>query len=314
MERRRDVCFCIETTCNFKCPHCWHDSFRSRMEPISFSEYKRILLEDVKIQKYDRVVLSGAEATLNKDIIKFIRFAKEIEHIKNIRIQTNGSKLSDLNYCKSLLEAGVDEFYVSIYGHTTELQDKHTLVENSFIKTVKGLNNLSLLKANIIIGTIMTELNYKHLPEILLKASSFNPSGIFIWNYVCMDEEKRGYLIASNIKVRPYLLKALDGIKDLNLNTYIMFYPECLLGDFKELLDNAVHEDLIIDPLFDYTLEEVEIYTCPYKKICPSTKCYGIAEFRQRKYGVEGYKPFFKEYLNHSIVAYREKQKRKALS
>jgi len=307
MERHKDVTFFIETVCNFRCPFCWHDAFRSNIKPVTFGEYKRVLLEDVHTKEYNRVLLSGAEVTLNRDLIKFVEFAKKLEHIKHIRIQTNGSKLSDLDYCKSLIKAGVDEFYVSLYGHNAQLQDELTLVKNSFSKAMAALKNLSTLKATIIVGTVITELNYKYLPEILMIAYSFNPSELYIWNYVCM-EEKKEYLIASNIKVRPYLLKALKNVEKMKEDIYIMFYPECLLGDFKGLLDNIAQAKIECDPLFYDMLEKVEIYTCPFRKICPSVECHGIAEFQQRKYGLKGYAPFFKKYLIQEFAAHPEKR------
>lgn len=307
MDRSSDIILTIEWACNLKCPHCWHDGFRADLTPLSFEDYKKILLDNLQTNKYRRIILSGGEVTLKRNLTEYVQFAKDLRNIEHIRIQTNGMKLSNLDFCKSLLAAGVDEYYVSLYGHTAELHNQHTLGENSFDQTWAGLKNLSTLKATIAVGIVMTELNYPHLPEIFKMASSVNPCEVYVWNYVCMDETKKANLIASNLKIRPYLLKALEGITETPAQVFIMFYPECLLDRFKDFWEET-KTDHTIDPLFYEKLDAAEIYTCPFKEFCPSEKCYGISLPQQKKYGLRGYSPFALKYLTQDLTTHPEKQ------
>lgn len=288
IDQSEDIIICIDFACNLKCPGCWLDGFRANLKPYSYEEFKDILLESIALRGTKRLILSGGEVTLNKNLTDYVTFARQQNSIKHVRIQTNARKLADKAFCNSLINSGIDEYYISLWGHSADIHERHTLVKNSFQQTIQALNNLLELNADIWIASPVTKLNYHRLPELLELTASFRLRQLQLLIYMTLNRHDPHDLSASHLEVRPFLLKTLKRSREINQDTIVKYYPECLLGEYKSHLDNTTPL-LMIDPIFDERNADTLIHTCPFKTVCPSEKCWGIALSQQKKFGVRGY-------------------------
>jgi MoaA/NifB/PqqE/SkfB family radical SAM enzyme len=257
---------------------------KSKLKPLSLDAYKNILMEKWLTNQYDSIILSGSEVTENKDILKFVKFASKLNNLRHIRIQTNGRNLSDINYCNKLLDAGVDEFFISVYGPKSQIHDKITRVRNSFNQTMRGINNLSKLNASVFTNTVIIKLNYMSLPQIAsLFSKNKNVKEMQFWNFWPMDTGDVDDLLVSNKKIHKYLIsatkKALEGKK-----VSIKNYPECMLDNYAYVLDNS-QPDIIVDPMLWDEFRLNQFGNCIYKKTCRNTQCYGLTTAYINKFG-----------------------------
>lgn len=276
---------CIGYECNNDCISCMIGDIKNELKPTSFDEFKKIIDKVPVTKDYDSLIISGAEVTLNDDLSKFIEYAKRMGDFKHIQIQTNGRKLSDIEYCRQLIDSGVDEFYVSIYGSNQETHESLTRTKNSFVETMKGIENLDELNVSIITNTVVTKLNYRNLPEITEKLSVFkNIKRMEFWNYNTMEREDSKDLLESNQNIKPYLLKAIDIGKQKSITVHVMYFPECILEHHSKTLDNS-KPGLIIDEKFWEEFEKNEFGQCVFMNICRNDNCLGLTTAYIKKFG-----------------------------
>ena len=213
-----------------------------------------------------------------------MEYAKKLKNIKSIRIQSNGRRLSDYIYCKDLVEAGVNEFFISIYGHNSKIHDSLTRRKGSFLETIRGLENLMKLKVDVITNTVVTKLNYKFLPRTIEKVSALkNIKQIEFWNYLPMNAIDDCNLLESNINIRPPLIMAIEEAIRNKKEILIKYFPECLLGKYKFCLNNE-QSDIIIDERF-WGRYKHNFFCCLFKPICRSFQCLGLPSAYIKKFG-----------------------------
>lgn len=294
----KDVIMCIHFPCDLKCTDCWIDGFRTKLKPLTFDEFKLKIDDIVKNNQFNRVILSGGEVTLKKDIANYVRYARQYPSIKHVRIQTHGRHLRDKEFCQKLIDAGIDEYYVSLHGPNAQMHEEITLIPGSFNQTLAGMRTITELNASIWIATVVSNRNYKHLPDIVKLVDPFKVKELHFLNYVSVHLNDPKDLSAKHLDVSPYLQKTIDLVKKKNITPVVKYFPKCLLGEHKDCLYNET-PILIIDPYFDKMNQDLSARSCPFRSVCPSEDCWGIALSQQEKYGVDGYSPFA---LRHMIV------------
>ena len=271
---KKDLTICIEFNCDNFCVSCMLKGARDYLKPICLNEYKKILKENLKSDKFSRIILSGAEVTMNPSLKKFIEYAKKLENINHIRIQSNGRKLSDYKYCKELVNAGVDEFFISIYGPNFEVHERLTNTIGSYKETFEGINNVNKLRTVIITNTVITSLNYQTLPYIVKSLSSFSYlKEIQFWNYLPISVNGDFSLLESYVKVKPFLIRAIKEGKKNNINIVVKYFPECLLSQYRKYLNNSQPNVKGIDCFFVDKLS-----ACGFQKsmFCSYKECRGL--------------------------------------
>lgn len=268
--------------CNNECISCMLRGFRTKLKKISFEEFKNLVAE--KSKDYSGIILSGAEVTLNRDLLKFVNYAKK--YFKNIRIQTNGRRLSDREYCGKLIKAGVNEFYISINGPKSQIHDSITQRPGSFEETLKGLANLNGWGVRITTNTVVTEYNYSYLHEIVKIISRFsNIAEMEFWNYWPAGKEDFDNLIPPITRVIHNLSKAILVANNSRIRVILKYFPECLLRGNAKYLNNS-QPDVVIDKLF-WKKNSRAKWSCVFKDVCSSGKCDGFSLAYTNKYGQE---------------------------
>ena len=79
-------------------------------------------------------MLSGGEPTVRKDIFDLIAKGRELANVEKISIATNAQKLTDINYVKELIKAGLEFVFFSFndlaYDGSTVFENKMVALEN----------------------------------------------------------------------------------------------------------------------------------------------------------------------------------------
>lgn len=271
--------------CNNRCINCMLEGVKDKLKPVSFEEFKRILLTNQESPTFTSLILSGAEVTLKEDLIEYVQFAREFDFIENIRIQTNGRKLSSREYSQRLFQAGVNEYFVSVYGPDESIHNAMTQQENSFQETLAALKHLDQLGARVITNTVITRLNYQSLPSIVEVISTFpHIREMQFWNFIPSCEEDPDDLLVSNRELQGPLFQAFAlGIKK-GISTFVQGYPECLLGNYREHLDET-RPPIIIDPQFWNYYGAKSLRYCQYQNECQTKQCWRLPANYINKFG-----------------------------
>ena len=154
-------------------------------------------------------------------------------------------------YCETLVDAGIDEYFISLTADTADLHDHITEVPGSFDRTMQGLHNLNQIDGvRLMTNTVVTRLSYQSLPGVVDLLSDLNQLvEMDFWNYWPMQEDADLNLLVSHFEVQPYLRRAVVRARELGRCVEVKNYPHCLLGTESDALCNDQPE-LRIDPRF----------------------------------------------------------------
>ena len=279
------VSMTMEFRCNLKCVHCMIEGTMNNLIPETVDSFKKLLDYNRLNRAWKGLILTGSEITLFKNLPELARLAREAG-FEHVRIQTHGMHLDNESYCNSLVEAGVDEYFISVAGSDAATHDRITEVTGSFDRTMHGLENLDRYEdVTSITNTVVTELSYKLLPDLVDRLSGLKRlRQMEFWVYFPMKEQDDKGLCANNLAILPYLQSAARKAKSYGRFIEIKNFPQCLLGSDGELLVND-QPQLFIDPEFWTQFERNGFYQCKHKQSCNSEQCLGMNTAYIIKYG-----------------------------
>jgi len=258
-----------------------------RLRPESDEDFEKLIQFNAREDLWRGIVFTGSEMTLREDLPDLARRAR-LHGFEHVRIQTHGMRLAKRDYCRELVDAGIDEFFVSITAADAETHDGITEVPGSFDKAVKGLENLDEFEGVVsFTNTVITKRSYRQLPQVVDRLSHLRRLvQMDFWNYWPMNDTDDKDLIVSHREILPYLIEAVERAQDLGRSVEIKNFPECLLGEQREALDND-QPKLVIDPTFWKEFHSNGFHQCVHRDVCRSTKCLGLTTAYARKFGWE---------------------------
>lgn len=194
------VTILITKRCNFNCPGCSSSSpeytrnFKIAPAEMTTEEIKKII-DQVSIFK-PFIYFSGGEPTLRSDLLKLIKYTKDINLV--CALTTNGS-LSNKNFLEELIKTKLDFLSVSIDGSEV-FHDKMRNCKDAFRKASGTIKDLVGLKKLYKVGYPNIRLASIIYPEKIKEAEFI----INLANRLEVDEIGFGLL---------------------------MYYPERIIGD-----------------------------------------------------------------------------------
>ena len=163
--------------CNQKCRFC---SNPEREATLDF-EQARQLIDDFVSRGYDGIILTGGEPTLNKELPRMIRYASE--RGLHSRVITNGQRMADLDYLKTLVDAGLNHVHVSIQTYDERLQAFLSQNQGSLKNALQAVENLGKLGVTVNINTTINHYNANHLDKtVRFLLARFPFIDHFVWN------------------------------------------------------------------------------------------------------------------------------------
>ncbi len=266
----------IHFRCNLRCQHCMILDSMKWLTPATEEEFEGLLEENRRERKWTGLILTGSEVTLMPDLPSFAARARA-SGFEHVRIQTHGMRLSDPKVCQRLIEAGVDEYFVSLTADEEHLHDEITGVPGSFRKTLAGIRNLDAFAGvKILTNTVVTGLSYRSLPGVVrLLADVKNLVEMDFWTYWPMKETDDSALPVSHLESGPFLREAIRLAEGLGRRVEVKNFPHCLLGSEGHALLNDQPE-LRIDPRFWTEFHRNGFHQCVYREVCGSKQCLGL--------------------------------------
>lgn len=277
----------MEFRCNLKCVHCMIEGTMDRLVPESRESFDAILAHNRSTRQWKGLVLTGSEITLRRDLPDLARQARAAG-FEHVRIQTHGVHLADRDYCRTLVEAGIDEYFVSVTAADAETHDAITAVPGAFERMMAGLAHLDGIDGvSILTNTVVTRLSYRHLPAVVERLAPLRRLvQMEFWTYWPMSETDEKDLVVRHGEVLPYLKPALARARALGREVEVKNFPACLLGDDRDAMINGQPE-LIVDPAFWSEFNRNGFHQCVYRERCASTECLGLNTAYIARFGYE---------------------------
>ena len=275
----------VHFKCNLKCEHCMIEGTMDWLKPESMDQFETILARNAQLRTWKGLILTGSEVTLRRDLADLARMARE-SGFEHVRIQTHGGRLADEAYCRELVDAGVDEYFVSVTAADAATHDAITAVPGSFERTIRGLENLDAFEGvTTLTNTVITRRSFRQLPAVVERLGHLRRlAQMDFWNYWPMRETDDKDLIASHLEVLPYLRAAISGARARGRAVEVKNVPECLLGEDRDALEND-QPKLVIDPEFWPEFMRNGFHQCVHRSYCGARRCLGLNTAYVRKYG-----------------------------
>ncbi len=172
MRLRKSPLITIEPTnfCNLKCPLCPTNNLPKRKKGFMTLENFKTIIDEIKsIKSYIMMDFAG-EPTLNKDLLKMIRYAAD-NGLKT-QISTNATLLHKLGY-ENIIESGLTHLVLAVDGITRETEEKYRVGANfnQVMENMRGVvdarKKLKSKTPEIDWQFVVMEHNQHEIPEVV---------------------------------------------------------------------------------------------------------------------------------------------------
>lgn len=160
--------------CNHNCLFCTQKEYLYNPE-YNFLKFNEQLLQDIwriiERDRYDFILISGGEATLNKDIISLIKFFQE--KWIYIILMTNGSNIHNIDIEAISRDTTIYVSYHWFEDTYTELINKKVYTEvnqdkpTEFEIVSNNIDTLQKLQFNLILKVVVTKHNISSLESFI---------------------------------------------------------------------------------------------------------------------------------------------------
>jgi cyclic pyranopterin phosphate synthase len=231
----------LNYACQAKCAFCYNPPITDELlrRELSFEQAAAALFTAAR-GGAKKLNLHGGEVTLRDDLPKILRLAKKVG-FSEITLVTNGVRLGDLRYTKSLISAGVTHVRMSVHAPDAVLHDKIVVVPGAFDRLTKGISHLKKLGIPLGLNFVLIRENMAVLPAFVQRFVVDEG----IEDLIVYFPHERGMMAlnAADIGVsysaaRPHLLKAaalLDEAHKLHA-LLIANVPPCAAPELADLL------------------------------------------------------------------------------
>ena len=155
---QRDYILRLTGRCNMNCPICLASANDFTEQDLPRDDIDTLMGKGRRL----KLDLMGAEPTLREDLADIIRDARARGHIT--ALHTNGIKLGDREYCKSLVDAGLDEVHLQFDGFS----DDHDLeIRGQLMNDHKERALATLEEFNIATDLVVTVAQSSNEDEML---------------------------------------------------------------------------------------------------------------------------------------------------
>lgn len=165
----------LTDSCNLKCVYCRGISQNYAAGTIS-KELALQTLEYWTNENLKNIRFSGGEPTIHPNLLDLVSYCKS-HKVERIAISTNGT--ADLSLYKELIDAGINDFSISLDSGCCAISDKISGVSGKWRRVVNNIKALSAL-TYVTVGMVFNEINIDSCVQDVLFASSLGVSDIRI--------------------------------------------------------------------------------------------------------------------------------------
>jgi MoaA/NifB/PqqE/SkfB family radical SAM enzyme len=260
--------------CNQDCGFCW----QARSWPEPDSEFYFTWLDELAASGAYNLSITGGEPTLHKDLPGLVERAAK-KHGMSVSIQTNAIRLAKKNYLQKLVDAGLNDAFVSFHSADPEISDTMTRAPKTHQFTVKGIETALASGLVISLNCVVEKHNYLDLPnharmivERFVEPFPDNPPMKVVYSHPCeyYDERMWSESLVALDELRDSLVEATQILTDAEIAVDVLGscgFPPCLFKDRPHLL-KILNRDL-----FDTKDVSCRIFLEPCEKCALQKHC-----------------------------------------
>jgi radical SAM protein with 4Fe4S-binding SPASM domain len=141
--------------CQNDCVHCYAGGPHETAE-LNTAQWKEVIDRLSQIGIFI-LTFTGGEPTLRQDLPELLQYAQNKGMVTGLI--TNGRKLKDTEYVKTLEKAGLDFVQVTLESHQPKIHDLMTAAKGSWNETVAGIKNAAQSQIYVTTNTTLSKYN-----------------------------------------------------------------------------------------------------------------------------------------------------------
>jgi len=237
MLKTRRVKIVTGLKCNIRCVFCYYQD-NLKAPNRTYDNIAKDLAYAARhgIQAVD---FSGGEPTTHPRLGDLIRAAKALG-MQKVAIISNGWKLADRSYLRSLRDSGLDEILFSVHGSKSTVHEELTSTAGSFERIADALANALEEGLEIRTNTVVNRVNLDDLTEIALFVLNFKPKQVnFITiNDWCFAKHLIDSLMLTYSEMSPHLIAACDLLEEQVDEVNVRYIPFCFMKGYERFVCN----------------------------------------------------------------------------
>lgn len=163
--------------CNHFCGFCSNPT----TPYVHTFETMQVLVDDFVERGYFGVILTGGEPTLHPELPRVTRYARE--RGLHVRMITNGWRMAEPEFARSMALAGLQHIHVSVYSHRPEVEEKLRGLPKTLERARAAIDNAVANGISVNINCVINKLNCDHLHETVQFWLDHHPAvRHFVWN------------------------------------------------------------------------------------------------------------------------------------
>jgi hypothetical protein len=144
-------------------------------------ESMKPLVDDFVARGYFGVIMTGGEPSLHEDLPRIVEYAAS--RGLHVRMISNGHRLADPGFCRSLGAAGLRLVHVSIYSVWPEVEARLRGTPGTLERAFAALDHAHAAGIEVNVNCVINRLNADHLDENIRYFLLHHPHvRHFVWN------------------------------------------------------------------------------------------------------------------------------------
>ncbi len=270
----------VTYACNNRCVFCAIGNWKDKKPSL---ELQRQRLNRAYSQGIKMVDFDGGEPTLDKNLIRLIKYSKTLG-FKSINLITNGRLLSIRKNAEKIARNGINSILFSLHGSNKKIHEQITKAEGSFEQTVEGIKNILEINkqiknpVDVQVNITLTNKNIFYLDDFFKVMKDMGIKKVNIQFITPFGFAKKKDLPEKKdiLKILPKVLDRYSkkiNIKIVNLPfCYLRRYEKYLLNDVLKLKRNMIFigkdEQNLAEFLASKRYKDKECSSCTCNIIC----------------------------------------------
>lgn len=218
--------------CNLRCNFCFaKGAGYCKSDMINFDNLKKIVdfCYDAQV-KY--IFFTGGEPLLYPHILEILSYIKKKKKSITTAVASNGIVLKDLQFCKKLINCGLDYIDISMKGHSTQEWLEITGCDG-YYQQQEAIKNLSSLSMNFTCSMVVTSKSVRSICDSV-KTAFKNGARQFSFTFLIDNEvnqdKNKSYLENNNpLKLIDSFIYQVDCLNSITNDWWIEYsFPMCM--------------------------------------------------------------------------------------
>jgi MoaA/NifB/PqqE/SkfB family radical SAM enzyme len=215
--------------CNEKCIFCVVGIPERKSDSIVPAKVRSTIVKNMG-GGWDAVNLHGGEPTIHPGFLDVLSLIQECGY-PEVHLQTNGRRLADPGFVKTLRERNVNLFIVSMHGMDSATHEGLTRASGGFVQTVKGLENVKAAGGWLRTNTVVTRQNITSLPDMMDWLIDMGVDHINISNLHPVETAYLHFELVTPMveETRVWVPRAVERAAARNVTVTLEGFPMCIV-------------------------------------------------------------------------------------